>query len=424
MKKIIYFLFFILIADACGTARKADKDDNTAANNYKRDVTSIHPQFSIFHVSDSISELHFKINNKELLYTRPDGINFSSNVLISYRLLSTFDSKEIMDSSSVKLIDVNNNDAEKFLIGKLNVRAISPHSYFLKITIVDLNRNISSSTTIDLEKNNDLNRQNFLVKSKNTNVPLFRNYVTTDEEVVINYKAKIAVNLYVRYYKRDFPLAAPPFSDGFSRPFQYKSDSAFVMQLSSDGSVNFKATKKGFYHFLLDTTKRDGLTLFNFSSETFPDVKKATDLVPPLRFITSREEFDELTYSKNKKSSVEKFWMNCTSNQEKARDIIRKYYNRVQDANAFFTSYLEGWKTDRGMIYLIYGSPNVMYKTGNSETWTYGEENNFNSLSFSFSKVNNPFTENDYTLDRSSVYKQSWYAAVDIWRQGRTYLQD
>ncbi|MCE9540005.1 MAG: GWxTD domain-containing protein, partial [Bacteroidetes bacterium] len=98
--------------------------------------------------------------------------------------------------------------------------------------------------------------------------------------------------------------------------------------------------------------------------------------------------------------------------------------NRVQDANLYFTSYLEGWKTDRGMIYLIYGSPNVTYKTANSETWIYGEENNINSLSYTFSKTNNPFTNNDFTLDRSVVYKQSWYTAVDIWRQGRTYLQD
>jgi hypothetical protein len=38
--------------------------------------------------------------------------------------------------------------------------------------------------------------------------------------------------------------------------------------------------------------------------------------------------------------------------------------------------------------------------------------------------VNNPFTDNDYALERSGAYKQNWYTAVDIWRQGRAYLQD
>ncbi|MGZ4158392.1 MAG: GWxTD domain-containing protein, partial [Bacteroidia bacterium] len=124
------------------------------------------------------------------------------------------------------------------------------------------------------------------------------------------------------------------------------------------------------------------------------------------------------------RGSIEKFWLACTGSQDRAKEIIRKYYNRVKDANLFFTSYIEGWKTDRGMIYLIYGAPNVIYRTANAEVWTYGEENNINSLSYSFLKVNNPFSDNDYTLERSSVYKQSWGSAVDIWRQGRTYLQD
>lgn len=424
MKKIILFLWTLLIIISCGTPRKTSTTLQNSA--YKRDANTIHPQFAVFHISDTISELHFKINSKELLYMRPDGINFYSNVLISYRLLPSYDSKEIVDSSSQRLVDMNNDNSDKFLLGKINVKALSAHTYFLRVTITDLNRNIEVTNVIAVEKNNDLNRQNFLVTSKTTettDAPLFRNYLKTGEGVTINYKAKIGVNLYVRYYNRDFPLASPPFSISDPRPFQYKQDSAFTLQLSSEGSANFTAQKKGFYHIQLDTSRREGLTLFNFS-DVFPEVKKADDMVPPLRFITSKQEYDELNSSVNKKAAIEKFWMNSTGNQERAKEIIRKYYNRVQDANLYFTSYLEGWKTDRGMIYLIYGSPNVTYKTENSETWIYGEENNINSLSYSFSKVNNPFTNNDFTLDRSVVYKQSWYTAVDIWRQGRTYLQD
>ncbi len=421
MKKIFLYLSVFLFIFSCTSPRKTNL--TSKSNSYKREANTIHPQFAVFHVSDTISELHFKISSKDLLYMRPDGINFFSNVLISYRLLPSYDSKEISDSSSLRLVDMNNGNSDKFLIGKINIKAMAAHTYFLRITIADLNRNIEVTNVIAIEKDNDLNRQNFLVKSKSTDAPLFHNFVKTDEEVIINYKAKIGVNLYVRYYNRDFPLASPPFSISDPRPFQYKQDSAFTLQLSPDGIVNFTAAKKGFYHFQLDTTKREGLTLFNFS-DVFPEVKKADDMVPPLRFITSKQEYDELNASANKKASIEKFWVNSTGNQERAKEIIRKYYNRVQDANLYFTSYLEGWKTDRGMIYLIFGSPNVIYKTSNAETWIYGEENNINSLSYTFSKVNNPFTNNDYTLDRSVVYKQSWYTAVDIWRQGRTYLQD
>lgn len=420
MKKLIFLFLFLLLIIACNSSRKTTVDTKTE---YKRYANALHPKFVLFHVSDTLSELHFEIHSKELLYTRPDGINFSSNVLISYHLLPKYNSKEILDSASIRLTDVNNDNADKSLVGKMNIKAKSAHSYFLRITISDLNRNTKTLSVVEVEKENDLNRQNFLIKLKTSEVPLFRNYIKTGEEITINYKAKIAVNLYVRYYFREFPLAAPPFSIGDPKSFQYKADSTFFLQLSPTGSVNFTALKKGFYHFQLDTTKHDGVTLFNFS-ETFPDIKKADELVPPLRFITSKDEYDELSASTNKKASIEKFWVNCTGNQERAKEVIRKYYNRVQDANLYFTSYLEGWKTDRGMVYLIFGSPNVIYREENSETWVYGEENNINSLSYAFSKVDNPFTDNDFILERSPVYKQSWYSAVDIWRQGRTYLQD
>ena len=68
----------MLFVFACGTSRKVE--NKTSAATYKRDVNTIHPEFTIFHVSDSLSELHYKISSKELLYTRPDGFNFSSNL--------------------------------------------------------------------------------------------------------------------------------------------------------------------------------------------------------------------------------------------------------------------------------------------------------------------------------------------------------
>lgn len=422
MKRYYLYILILLVVIACGTSQKGQNTKAPAAS-YKHDSNTIHPEFTVFHASDDITELHYKINSKELLYTRPDGINFSSNVLITYRLFTNFDSKEVIDSSSVRLVDLNNDNSAKYLVGKMDVKAVTPRSYYLRITVADLNRNLSVASGIEIEKDNHLNRQNFLVKSKVDDAPLFHNYFKLNEELVIQYKAKMGVTLFVRYYNREFPLAAPPFSITDPKPFQYKADSLFTIQLDQNGATNFSTSKKGFYHFQLDTTKRIGLTLYHFS-ETFPDIKKAQDLVPPLRFITSKQEYDELIASPNPKAAVEKFWMNCTGNQDRAKEIIRKYYNRERDANLFFTSYIEGWKTDRGMIYLIYGAPNVIYRTAYAETWTYGEANNINSLSYSFSKVDNPFTDNDYILERSAVYKQNWGIAVDIWRQGRTYLQD
>jgi GWxTD domain-containing protein len=421
MKKYFFYFFIFLLFTACGTSRKSASKSNTSQN--KQNANTLHPQFVVYHANANTSELHFKIDSKELLYQRIDGVNFSSNVLISYRLLLTYDSKIIIDSSSARLVDINNDNIDKYLIGKLDFNTRAPSNYFLVVTIDDLNRNVSVSKTIAINKDNELNRQNFILKSVDTDVPLFRNYVNSTEQVAIHYKNKKSANIFVRYYNRDFPLAAPPFSDAAHNSFEYKEDSSFVLKLSENGVVNFIAKRKGFYHFQLDSSSHEGFTLFNFS-ESFPEIKKAEDMVAPVRYITSREEFDQISFNPNKKKAIENFWLSSTSSQDRARLAIKKYYNRVQECNRYFSSYIEGWKTDRGMIYLIFGSPNSIFRTENSETWLYGEENNVNAISFTFLKVNNPFTYNDFTLERSAFYKQIWFISVDSWRQGRAVLED
>jgi hypothetical protein len=62
-----------------------------------------------------------------------------------------------------------------------------------------------------------------------------------------------------------------------------------------------------------------------------------------------------------------------------------------------------------------------VYKSSVSESWTYGSPSNALSLNFLFTKVNNPFSDNDFTLNRSPIYEGFWYRAVDVWRQGRVY---
>lgn len=132
----------------------------------------------------------------------------------------------------------------------------------------------------------------------------------------------------------------------------------------------------------------------------------------------------ELITSENKKVAIDKFWLGCSNSSERSKELIRKFYTRVKEANSNFSSYVEGWKTDRGMIYLIQGPPNIIYRDGTRENWIYGEENSVNSVTYLFSKVSNPFTDNDYELERSPSFKQLWFASVDSWRSGRVYLQN
>jgi GWxTD domain-containing protein len=136
-----------------------------------------------------------------------------------------------------------------------------------------------------------------------------------------------------------------------------------------------------------------------------------------VRYLTDGEEYKEIFNSQFPKESLDGFWLKNSGSIDKALEMIREYYNRVEIANHLFVSFCEGWKTDRGIIYLIFGPPNVVYRSDTEEQWTYGEANNYRSLQFVFYKVLNPFTDNDYVLQRQSNYKPYWYNAVQQWRR-------
>ena len=201
-------------------------------------------------------------------------------------------------------------------------------------------------------------------------------------------------------------------------PFNYKADSVFTIE--SGNTAKYVFHEEGIYHLQLDSSNHEGSTIYRFSSG-FPAITTPEALLNPLRYITTRKEFEEYHSSPNKKQAIDKFWLDVGGNQDRSRQLVKKYYSRVEEANRLFTSYTEGWRTDRGMIYLIFGRPHAVYKSSNTESWTYGEANSSLSITFDFTKVNNPFTCNDYTLSRTPIYETNWYRAVDTWKQGRVF---
>ena len=290
-------------------------------------------------------------------------------------------------------------------------------TFLIHCFITDKNKGTYDDYFISLDRISKPSRQDFLVTDMN-NSPLFRSFLYPLDTVNIIYKDESLNNLWCKYYKREFPLAAPPFSFDIHSDFNYNPDSVF--QLTNKQNKGLVFEKEGLYHFLTDTIGKSGLTLFRFYTG-FPDITSPKYMIEALRYLTNKKEFEEMKNSSTPKSLVDNFWLTHGGNEEKTRNLIKKYYGRVREANKYFSSFTEGWRTDRGMIYIIFGSPGTVYKSAESESWIYGTPNSALALNFFFVKVNNPFTENDYLLSRSPIYESNWYRAVEIWRQGRAY---
>lgn len=380
-------------------------------------------QFTMYHSSPDSSDVYFSINTSQLLYAKSmDKGFYEAHLTLAYKLIPDLDSKQIIDSGSVSVVDDRYEEGSFNLVGKFRLKNPSGQMGFLLIAVTDNNRSFTESYVLKVDKLSGQVRQNFLLLDSAGQVPLFRNYVRATEHSSLKMNAfKPGSSVWVRYYRRDFPLPPPPFSTNNNKPFVYAPDSVFSLTVNQDSLIRFQFSTRGIYHFQLDTTIRDGFTVYKRDDENFPKILSVEQMIPMMRYLTTRQEFEDVLYAAHKKKAFDDFWLKNAGSNERARQLVRSYYNRAQFSNNNFSSHVEGWKSDRGLIFTVFGEPNAIYRDANSETWIYGEEKSYRSLTFSFVRVINPFSDNDYMLSRSEMFKDEWYKSVDTWRQGRVF---
>ncbi len=416
-KVILPVLLLSFLTVSCNIyARKLSKTN--IARLYDEDNFSFF-QAVIYHKSDSISQVYVSL--------KPDDFRFISNrnnpviganIEIRYELYQSWESAAIMDSATIKVNDTSSYGKGLEMIVDFEVKARFPGNYILKIILTDLNIRKDNEVFrfFNLEKSNKISRQNFLVTDSD-GFPVFNNYIYPGQYFHILYNDTTVSKLYIRYYNKTFPLAKPPFATVKDVTYKFKPDSILSTELVHGYSPLLELPDRGIYHFQPDLTKPDGLTLFGFD-DGFPEIATPASAIAPLRYLTTSKEYNILLSYTDYKTAIDSFWLErASNNEERAKNMIKKYYSRVQNANLIFSSFIEGWKTDRGLIYIIYGPPTEVYIKNGEEKWVYGKSGNPLSISFYFYKVDNPFTDNDYSLGRSPAYKNSWYIAIDNWRR-------
>jgi GWxTD domain-containing protein len=340
---------------------------------------------------------------------------YFSKYQISYELYDLKEPKILIDSATFRYTDSTDFNSPRDITDSFVVNINKSANLVLAYQFADLNKKYEVKGFLDIDRSNLNNRNNFLLTDEN-HFPLVENYVNKGQKFSLFCNDEQKERLFVSYYKQDFPLAEPPYSMNGSNNSSITRDSLFVLTLQGRSPGNIILNDPGIYFFQTDTIQTDGFSVFRFYNN-FPLVTTPQQMLKPLRYITSKQEFADLTNSKNTKSAIDNFWIKNTGDINRAQELIRLFYNRVQDANAYFTSYKEGWKTDRGMMYLVLGPPVSVYRSANNETWYYGEDRNMLSITVVFTKNYGRFSDNDYSLERSIECKDAWYKGVETWRK-------
>lgn len=216
----------------------------------------------------------------------------------------------------------------------------------------------------------------------------------------------------VSYYGNVFPAATPVFSESMGRVSAgIQVDSAYTLS-ENEPLTNLK---EGLYLLQKDTNAAEGLS-FRVQPD-FPRYARIENLADPLIYICSKTEFDKIKAAKGDKKAFDRVILSITGDTERAKKFMRNYFRRVELANIYFSSYKEGWKTDRGMIYLIFGLPDQVFKFNDREVWIY--RNDSFKISFDFTKSSTVFDPENYVLIREKKFRETWYEVIDLWRNAR-----
>ncbi len=412
-KSISYIAIIVLVGFwACYPSQRTIESDYTYL--YDKDQKLLKPSIKVFHESEDSSTIYFNLNSNDLLFGKFDNDTAATGIVgFKYKLWNQ--KQALIDSSTYTFFNYGKNNDSKLLQGEVRIKCPSGESYQLELRVRDEYKDFNVVHYIDVHKDQNVNLQYFLFKFNDR--VLCQSFIPRGVSIEIQKSDLISDSLFVLESNSEArKKASPPFAMAKVNEKIFNVENQDTIQFENNQAlILFEDEVNRFYPVDKFSEKN---YVFCYS-EHYPEIAKVHELIEPLRYISTTNEYNKLKEGINKRKEFEAFWMQFARDQNHAKRMIAEYYQRVETTNQFFTSHKEGWKTDRGIIYIVYGQPAQVQKNNAIETWLYGEEDNILSVRFNFQKLKTEWSENDYELIRDANYKNNWYRAVDAWRQGK-----
>ncbi|MFK7948232.1 MAG: GWxTD domain-containing protein [Saprospiraceae bacterium] len=327
--------------------------------------------------------------------------SYAMEYRVTIRVYEDFRSKALVYENTERLFGDANS------IQKVTV-PIRLKQYALEILIYNTNDNGTFRDAILVDKTVTNNQMLLPIDEKNQ--PILKSYQTVGKKVKFDIATEKEV-IYLRYFDNVYKPVLPPH---VSQKLMFNPLRGTDKIYKIKKGEYFQLKDKGLYFVQTDSLSKQGLFLKSVDNN-YPKLTEASDLTWSVRYITKNEEYKRLTNSKNdSKLELDRFWLARTEDKDRARNLISTYYNRIQLANEYFTTYKEGWKTDRGIIFTIFGQPTRVQKTAKYEYWYYRRTSERDFVEFIFDKQ-----DGTYLLRRNPMYAQSWDVEIFAWRSGK-----
>lgn len=413
------YIFLLILLLLFGCRSNKDTIPRNLEMIYNPSSSKLHPQIRVYNTSDTTSVFVMKIIADELLFNQANPENkLLARVELSYNLYDLNEKDRFVDSSR-KVINFDKKKDLKYLRVEIPFYSKKGYDYILEVISTDLNRKSKQYSFLHVDRSTDKNIQDFLIYNRLNDKLWVTNYYQNDKIFDIEYYNEKYDSLNVFYFNGSYDAPKPPYEKEYVHYNFTKEDTSWT--LYTDSMQYNQLSPKGIYYLTKEDTPINGYPLINFG-EYFPRVISPKDLMEPLSYFGVNDStLQGDSTGQNTKLAIDNFWIEKANNLNKSRELIRLFYNRVMFANLYFTSFLEGWKTDRGMIYVIYGTPDYVFKSDEEEKWIYNPVDLGPGYSFTFKYLKNPFSLNHFILDRDKLKSTGWHEAIEYWESGEVY---
>lgn len=254
----------------------------------------------------------------------------------------------------------------------------------------------------------------FLVFEAEKDIPYFPRYLNRNYPIRLKNAFGDSLQYNISGIKNNKTVALPPFEEG---PGEAPTEVPLDTLYGTKENEVFEFYNAGFYTINTAQSSIDQLKIL-VADEYYPFFGEYTDLVQPLIFISTNAEYNQMREAEDSRAAFEEYVNNTiSSNRRIARDFIKYYYRRIRKSARLFTENKAGWKTDRGMVYQVYGDPVQVFRNEKTELWVYPSAIGGRTR-FIFDIVQEEGVTK-YKLIRGKRYREEWMQAVTQWRAGR-----
>ena len=331
----------------------------------------------------------------------------------SYLILASYD-QEIRQEQKIKLsaTDLITSTERHWLFEKTIEIPQTQGTAIAFFEALDTRQKDVYTSHLDLKSTFVFDQPNFGYYFANE-VPFDQNYLTEGQSLL--FKTSKGPSLFSFFYPSPFAVPFPPMETRLA-----EVPKEVFVENRGDFLANIPKTltDEGYYFFQSDSTSQTGI-LLRTVHDAFPKVKDWSEMVDMVTYISTKKEHETLLLAQDKKKALDAYWYNLTRNEEAAKDLIRNYFKMVEFANILFTDFKEGWKTDRGMVYIVMGPPQEVNFFEDREVWSYAGIDDTSKIRFTFTRVKTILSPHFYTLNRSRAYQPIWFKNISQWRSGR-----